>query len=277
MLCRSINHARDGLRRRRRLGTRLHRAVVLCLAVVLAFVAAACEAHRPAAGSSPLPPLKVEVIAHLWWWEFRYPGTSIITADEMHIPAGRRIELELKTADDPDLEAVPSVQHEFYVPGLDVVQFASPGEVLELRFQSGAPAIYHGRCVEFCGLGHSKMQFIVFVDPPAKFAAWERNQQRVPVRRSGDGPVARGEEVFASSLCTTCHGVAGVSRGTLAPDLTHLASRTTIVGATLKNTPANLKKWIEDPEKMKAGAHMPPLGLRGRELDDLVAYLSSLK
>lgn len=275
MACRLTNHLRDGLRRR--VETRLHRPVVLCLAIGLAFVTAACEAHRPAAGSSPLPPVKVEVIAHLWWWEFRYPGTSIITADEMHIPAGQKIELELKTADDPDLEAVPRLQHEFYVPGLDVTQFVSPGEVLAVRFQSGAPAIYHGQCVELCGVGHSQMQFIVFVDPPAKFAAWERNQQRIPLRPSGDGPVARGEEVFASSLCTTCHGVAGVSKGTFAPDLTHLASRTTIVGATVKNTPANLKRWIEDPEKMKFGAHMPVLGVRGRQLDDLVAYLGSLK
>jgi cytochrome c oxidase subunit II len=195
----------------------------------------------------------------------------------MHVPARRSIELALKTGDDPDILASPEVVHGFYLPGLNTLRFVVPGQIRHARFQSGTPRVYHGRCAEYCGLGHAKMLFLVFVDSPEKFAAWERDQQRIPMPPSGNGPVAQGERIFANGLCTTCHTIGGISKGTFGPNLTHLGSRTTIVSATLENTPANLKKWIGDPGNVKRGAHMPVLGLRGRQLDDLAAYLESLK
>ncbi len=80
-----------------------------------------------------------------------------------------------------------------------------------------------------------------------------------------------------TSACTTCHAIKGVSSGYIGPNLTHFGSRTTFAGSIYVNTPANVAAWIEDPEALKPGAQMPPLGLRGKELDQLVAYLESLK
>jgi cytochrome c oxidase subunit 2 len=80
-----------------------------------------------------------------------------------------------------------------------------------------------------------------------------------------------------TSACTTCHAISGYSSGYIGPNLTHFASRTTFAGSTLPNTPQTLTAWIENPQALKPGAQMPPLGLRGKELNDLVAYLESLK
>jgi cytochrome c oxidase subunit II len=275
-----IYRLREGRRWHRLITLTRARIIVLCLAGVLALAATARSGNRPAAvvyAPPPPPPLKVEVIAHLWWWEFRYPGTSIVTADEMHLPAGREIDLTLSTADDPQIVDSSEMIHEFYLPGLDEVRFVVPGQIRHVQFRSGTPKEYHGQCVTYCGLGHPKMLFLVFVDSPKKFAAWERDQKRIPMPPSGNGPVARGQRLFAGGLCTTCHAIGGVSKGTFGPNLTHLGSRTTLVGASMENTPANLKKWIEDPDRVKPGAHMPVLGLRGRQVNDLVAYLESLK
>src|SRR6266542_4244133 len=60
------------------------------------------------AGEAPPPDaLKVEVIGHQWWWEYRYPDLGIVTANELHLPVGIAVRLELISDD---------VIHDFWVP-----------------------------------------------------------------------------------------------------------------------------------------------------------------
>jgi cytochrome c oxidase subunit 2 len=219
----------------------------------------------------PTPPadsLKVTVIAHQWWWEFRYPGTSIVTANELHIPEHRPIWVSLRSAD---------VIHSFWVPALGGKRDVIPGQVNHMWFIANTPGEYYGQCAEFCGDSHANMRFRVFVDTPAQFAAWEKAQEAPPVQPAAGTAAAKGAAVFANSPCTACHTITGVSKGYIGPNLTHLASRTTIAGGIMKNDPKDLKAWIENPVGLKPGSNMPALGLRGPELDDLVAYLESLK
>ena len=242
------------------------------LVAVCAFAVLSCNQHA----APPADSLRVDVIAHLWWWEFRYLGTTIVTADEMHVPAGRSVWLSLHSANDPEILAVPDRAHGFYLPDVGMVEVI-PDAVSHMLLRIDRPGRYPGQCSEFCGAGHTKMRFVVIVDPPDRFAAWEHGQEQIAVTPRGHGPAARGARLFASGLCTTCHAVAGVSKGSFGPNLTHFGSRSRLAGASFDNTPANLKEWISNPGKLKPQVHMPALGLRGTDLDDMAAYLENLK
>lgn len=217
---------------------------------------------------APAGALVVKVVAHQWWWEFDYPESGIRTANELHIPLKQPVRLHLASAD---------VIHSFWVPQLGGKRDVVPAQINELTIVADVPGEYLGQCAEFCGLSHANMRFRVFVDPPERFAAWRADQLAQPAQPPGGGPIADGASFFAASPCTTCHTVAGVSKGRLAPDLSHLASRKTLAAGILTNTPENLAKWIEDAPKLKPGAQMPALGMRGKPLNDLVAYLESLR
>jgi len=213
--------------------------------------------------------LPITVVAHQWWWEFHYDdGSGAITANELHIPAERPIHLKLVSND---------VIHSFWVPRLGGKRDVVPGQVNSIHFISTIPGEYYGQCAEFCGVSHANMRFRIFVDEPDSFALWEKSQAQpgaVPMQATA---ARRGAEIFASSPCTTCHTITGISKGYVGPDLTHLASRTTIAAGVLSNNPHDLTEWIEHPDDMKPGARMPDFGLRGAQLNDLVAYLESLK
>lgn len=213
--------------------------------------------------------LPITVVAHQWWWEFHYDdGSGAITANELHIPAERPIHLKLVSND---------VIHSFWVPRLGGKRDVVPGQVNEIHLISTMPGEYYGQCAEFCGLSHANMRFRIFVDKPDDFAMWEKTQAQPGAVPSEATAAMRGAQVFANSPCTTCHTINGTSKGYVGPDLTHLASRTTIAAGVLANEPAQLTQWIEHPDEMKPGARMPDFGLRGAELNDLVAYLESLK
>ena len=213
--------------------------------------------------------LPVTVIAHQWWWEFRYgDGSGAVTANELHIPLNREIHLRLISND---------VIHSFWVPRLGGKRDVVPGQVNEIHLIANTPGEYYGQCAEFCGDSHANMRFRIFVDPPEAFAAWQQEQTRPASAPPEETAARRGAQLFADSPCTTCHTVNGVSKGYVGPDLTHLGSRTTIAAGVLANDPQHLTEWIEHPDEVKPGARMPDFGLRGPELNDLVAYLESLK
>jgi cytochrome c oxidase subunit 2 len=221
----------------------------------------------------PIPPagsLEIKVIAHQWWWEFQYPSLNIKTANELHIPTGRPIRMNLITAD---------VIHSFWVPVLGAKRDVIPGQQNELTFIANVPGEYYGQCTEFCGDSHANMRLRAFVQTPGDFDKWVKDQATLPkVPDAANNPAgAAGATIFANSPCTTCHRIDGVSKGFLGPDLSHFGTRTTLAGAILPNTPQNVAKWITDPDAIKPGAHMPVLGMRGEKLNDLVAYLESLK
>jgi cytochrome c oxidase subunit 2 len=94
-----------------------------------------------------------------------------------------------------------------------------------------------------------------------------------------DERVARtGRDVFGSVACINCHTVRGTTaNGIFGPDLTHLMSRSTLGAGVAANTPENLRNWIEHPAGLKSGALMPAMQLSRRELEQLVAYLLTLR
>jgi cytochrome c oxidase subunit 2 len=212
--------------------------------------------------------LTVEVIGHQWFWEVRYPGTTAVTANEIHIPARTRVNLVGTTAD---------VIHSFWVPRLNRKIDLVPGHRNRVLLYADKPGRYRGQCAEFCGLQHANMALYVFADPPARFQAWlagVEQRSRPPMTAQE----RRGQQVFTSSGCSSCHTIAGTTaRGLIGPDLTHLASRTTLAALTIPNRRAQLTRWILDPQGVKPGNRMPGFDLSGPDLQALLAYLETLR
>jgi cytochrome c oxidase subunit 2 len=216
--------------------------------------------------------LTIRVTGHQWWWQVEYedpvPARRVQTANEIHIPVGRRVKLELVSAD---------VIHSFWVPNLQGKTDLIPGYSTSTVLQADSAGVYHGRCAEFCGLQHAHMDFLVIAEPPARFAAWYTGQLR-DAAPPATPEEAKGKQVFLASRCAICHRVRGTEAGgTLGPELTHLASRRTLAAATLANTRGHLGGWVLDPQKIKPGVKMPPNPLGPDELHSLLAYLESLK
>jgi cytochrome c oxidase subunit II len=209
------------------------------------------------------PSVTIEVVAHDWWWEVRYPESGAITANEIHIPTGEPVLVVLRTAD---------VIHSFWVPRLQVKADMIEGRSNELWLEADEPGRYRGQCAEFCGLQHANMVFWVEADPPSEFEDWLADQEA-----DAAPPAGAGLEVFLGSTCVGCHAIRGTEAdATVGPDLTHLASRETIAAGIRPNTRAELARWITDPQGVKPGAVMPPTELSADDFDALLDYLESL-
>jgi cytochrome c oxidase subunit 2 len=212
--------------------------------------------------------MSVQVIGHDWWWEVRYPGTRAVTANEIHIPVRTRVDILGTTAD---------VIHSFWVPELNRKADLIPGRVNRLLLDANHPGEYRGQCAEFCGQQHAHMAMSVFADPPDVFRKWLANEE-LPARKPTTPQAREGERLFLSLPCSGCHMIRGTSAdGTIGPDLTHLATRSTLAALTLPNDPPDLAHWIEDPQRFKPGSKMPGFVLTKSQRDALVAYLEGLK
>lgn len=208
--------------------------------------------------------LSTVAVGHRYWWEFRYPGSGATTANELHIPTNVDVEVQLQSAD---------VIHSFWVPRLNGKQDLIPGRTNRLSLYADEPGTYLGQCAEFCGLEHAGMLLRVVAHPPAEFDTWLAAQQQPRAAPAGD--LARqGQQLFFSQTCIDCHTIAGTdARGTNGPDLTHLGSRQTLAAGLLDNTPANVARWLENPQAIKPGALMPAFKLSQNDVEALVAYL----
>lgn len=216
--------------------------------------------------------LTVRVTGRQWWWEVTYldpsPSRIATTANEIHIPVGRPVRLQVVSGD---------VIHSFWIPELAGKTDLIPGQENVMWLEADRPGVYHGQCAEYCGLQHAKMAMEVVAEPPDAFARW-LERQRAPAAAPAGTDVAVGARVFATTACALCHTVRGtMAGGRLGPDLTHVAGRRTIASGTIANTRGNLLGWIENPRAFKPGTLMPPVPLKGRELADLTAYLQSLR
>ena len=239
--------------------------VILTLLFVWADVFVIDSTAAPKTGSTLLT---VQVIGHQWWWEARYPGSGVVTANEIHIPAGERV-LVVATTED--------IIHSFWVPELNRKIDMIPGQRNEVLLDAEHPGVYRGQCAEFCGLQHANMSFLVYADPPARFGAWLRAQRR-PAAAPSTPAARRGRDVFLSEPCADCHQIRGTSAsGRVGPDLTHLASRQTLAANTIPNAGPDLARWIRDPQHVKPGNRMPAVRLSPDELRAIVAYLQSLR
>jgi cytochrome c oxidase subunit II len=239
--------------------------IVLSLLFFWSDVVVVRSTAAPARGTTRLT---VRVIGHQWWWEARYDGTKAVTANEIHIPTGVRVQV-IGTTDD--------VIHSFWIPELNRKIDLIPGQSNRLLLEADQAGTYEGQCAEFCGLQHAHMTATVIAEPPAAFRAWLANMGR-PARAPANADERRGREVFLSEPCSACHRLRGTpANGDIGPDLTHLQTRRTLAAGTIPNNPAGLAGWIADPQHVKPGNRMPAVRLGDSDFGALVAYLESLK
>jgi cytochrome c oxidase subunit 2 len=212
--------------------------------------------------------MTIVAIGHQWWWEFRYPESGVVTANELHIPASTSVNLEARSAD---------VIHSFWVPELNRKIDMVPGQRNRIELYAEHAGTYRGQCAEFCGLQHANMAFNVVAEPQSGFQSWLR-QEQAPAEPPQGAEAVAGMRAFMEGACASCHTISGTeARGTVGPDLTHVASRATLAALTGPNRHGFLDQWISDPQSIKPGSKMPGLELTEAQFRSLVAYLSGLR
>lgn len=237
--------------------------------------------------------LNVEIVAHQWWWEFRYPDYNIVTANQLHIPVGKTVSFKQASAD---------VIHSFWAPRFAGKRDVFPGRETRLWFKAEAAGEYPGQCAEFCGIQHARMSFRVMAQEPAEFDTWVRHMQSLglktpaapaaaavaatpqdsaaapvpaPPAPATDSLYAAGEKLFSTKGCMGCHTLQAYKPivALVGPNLATIGSRTWLAAGTLPNTPENLARWIQHPQQVKEGVGMPDLGVTDAEARALVAFL----
>jgi cytochrome c oxidase subunit II len=212
--------------------------------------------------------LRVEVTGGQFWWRVVYhrpDGPPIISANEIRLPVGERVELSLKSAD---------VIHSFWVPALGGKMDMIPGRTNRLSLLATKPGTFRGPCAEYCGTSHALMAFSVVVLETADFQRWLGAQGR-----PSDGATGEGAALFSRHGCGACHTIAGVdARGTVGPDLSHLGSRETVGAGILPNSQENIARFITEPDRIKPGSQMPPFGmLPAKDIRAIAAWLKELE
>lgn len=218
------------------------------------------------------PAMEIELTGHQWWWEVKYkaavPSCMVRTANELHIPAGVTTRILLKSND---------VIHSMWIPNLAGKQDLIPGRQADLTLHPLRPGLFRAQCAEFCGMQHAKMALDVTVDTPADFRRWYAAQLKPPMPPTG-GPALAGFRIFQARQCASCHAIAGTpASGSVAPDLSHVASRRTIAAGTLRTSHANMTRWLKDPQEPKPGNNMPKVPLSPAELAAVTAYMETLR
>ena len=241
--------------------------------------------------------LDVTVTGHQWWWEFEYPdadgnGKHIVTGNELRIPVGRAVQINLESDD---------VLHSFWVPKLAGKVDVVPTRQNKMWFKADETGTFYGQCAEFCGTSHALMKFRVEVLTEDAYNAWVVGYGQPPQL----SPEAQqGQQVFNGAggciLCHTASGSVGADPAVLTagfaggaptfpgPNLTDLGTRKTFAAGLRDLNRLNLREWLRNPEDIKPGNHMSSLAtvyqtpsgeisLHPGEVDALIEYLLSLK
>lgn len=249
---------------------------------------------------------EITATGYQWWFKFEYPKEltapdangsrqPIITGNELVIPVGKPVRINLRTVD---------VIHSFWVPKLAGKVDMIPNRANHLWLQADKPGYYWGQCAEYCGDSHAVMRFRVIALEAKEFAQWLENEaqparnvtprpgaapapaqfaalrefkknevgvsalydkeplaawrtMRDPAREENAALINRGKALFAEKTCLACHTIRGHNAsGISAPDLTHVGSRTTIAAGLIENNPEQLRRWIRDPGSVKPGNKM---------------------
>jgi len=246
------------------IGVGVSTAVLIACAVWTMFTVAAVA--MPAHAED----MTIRVTASQWWWNVRYENddaSQVFDApNEIHIPVGRPVRVELSSTD---------VIHSWWIPQLAGKMDVIPGQTNVTWLQADKAGVYRGQCGEYCGAQHAHMAMYVVADPPRDYAAWAE-RQRAAASPGLQAALLRGQQTFVNN-CGACHAVRGTAAGgILGPDLTHLKSRQTIAAGLLPNTPGNLSAWIANAQALKPGTRMPTMALSGSDLSAIVAYLDTL-
>jgi cytochrome c oxidase subunit II len=255
---------------------RLHRYIaagtIATVVILFGLLVATIITSRAVASQYDDQALQIEVVANQWWWSVEYqhpePEQRVRTANELHIPVGRTVGIKLLAND---------VIHSFWVPALHGKMDAIPGHEGTLWLRADRAGIYRGQCAEYCGAQHAHMAFVVIAEPSEVFERWIQ-AQRTTAAQPQTAQEQRGLYLVQRSACVMCHTIRGTAAGgRMGPDLTHLASRGTILAATAPRTPENLHRLIRDPQQFKPGTRMPPLNFSDDDRAAIVAYLERLR
>ena len=245
--------------------------VIPILIVVTLFMATARVIAGIQKPSRPANAIEVVAVGHQFWWEFRYPGLKVVTANELHVPLSDPEHptptfLTLTSAD---------TDHSFWVPRLAGKTDLIPNRVNTMWIDPHETGLYLGQCAQYCGTQHAKMLLRVYVQTRDEFDRWIQEQSQ-PAHT--DDAVSAGQRIFETTACINCHTVTGTTaNGRFGPDLTHLMSRDTIASGAVPNTPENLRRWIRNPDAMKPGCKMPAMELSDQEISAVTAYLETLR
>ncbi|MDB5320680.1 MAG: cytochrome c oxidase, subunit [Phycisphaerales bacterium] len=270
--------------RERRLWTTVWASIVLTVGTLFTLLFADLLSGRAIHKVSQSPdPLRIQIIAHQWWWEVHYidwparfgersASNGITTANEIHIPVDPAhpvtVEFELDSHD---------VIHSFWVPNLHGKRDIIPGHPTSLWLQADRPGTYWGECGEFCGYQHAQMRLVVVAEPAEKFQSWLDGQRQSAPEPTGEMQ-ARGRDVFLHASCAMCHSIQGTdAHASVGPDLTHVASRKILAAGAVPNMPGHLAGWIMDPQRIKPGTRMPQNNLSAGDLRALLEYIETLK
>jgi cytochrome c oxidase subunit 2 len=227
---------------------------------------------RSLANAASTEKLSITITGKQWWWDITYNSADVSktlrTANELHLPVGVPARIILRSDD---------VIHSFWVPSLTGKQDLIPGRETDVTILPKKVGIYRGQCAEFCGTQHAHMAFVVNVDSNTDFQKWWQHQLQ-PASAPTTPLAQAGYNYVTSRQCSMCHNISGTSASAkVGPDLTHLASRRTIAAGTMPMSKGNLYGWVEDPQSIKPGSHMPTIGLEPNDLHSVVAYLETLK
>jgi len=245
--------------------------VIPVLITIVLFLATARVIASIQKAAQPANAIQVTAIGHQFWWEYRYPGLNVVTANELHLPVSDPAHptptfITLLSAD---------TDHSFWVPRLAGKTDLIPNHPNSMWFDPQQIGLYLGQCAQYCGTQHAKMLLRVYVQSGDEFNRWIEEQSQ-PVHASA--AVSEGQRIFETTACINCHAVAGTAAdGRFGPDLTHLMSRDTIASGAAPNTPENLRLWIQNPDAIKPASKMPAMGLSAHELDAVTAYLATLR
>ncbi|WP_240549768.1 cytochrome c oxidase subunit II [Devosia salina] len=242
--------------------------VVLTALLVYGFVLLQAGSQAEARGTA----LRIAVSGEQWWWRVTYEmadGRRVESANEIHLPVGEAVTLDLTTAD---------VIHSFWAPSLAGKLDMIPGRTNQMTVTATKAGITRGQCAEYCGGAHAFMAFHVVAQTPELFEAWLA-QEGADAQPPGDERQERGQDLFLSSGCGGCHAVRGTAAdGTIGPDLTHVGARHSLAAATLPNTAEAFAAFIVNNQHIKPENRMPPYGIfLDDQLADLASYLEGLR
>lgn len=245
--------------------------VILPTVVLGALLAYGLPAVPALLAPAPEGGLVIHVTGKQWWWRVQYltPHGFVETANELRLPVGERVNLQLTSRD---------VIHSFWVPSLAGKMDMIPGRLTGLALEPTRTGVFRGTCAEYCGASHARMAIEVVVLERMEFDRWLASQT-LDAHAPSEPTAARGARAFAAHGCTACHTIRGSREvGRIGPDLTHVGSRQRIGAGTLPSDPDAFVKWITAAGGVKPGVHMPAFRMLSR--DDLVAlaaYLDGLQ
>jgi cytochrome c oxidase subunit II len=266
----TVLHSTDP--RERRLFTIVSSATVITTVILFSLLVVDFSTGRTLIPPADPSPLTIKITGRQWWWQIEYddptPSQIIQTANELHLPVGRPVQLILQSSD---------VIHSFWIPNLQGKKDLIPGHPTTLWLRPDRIGRYHGQCAEFCGFQHAHMGLLAVVESPQDFAKWQ-DAQRKPAPEPQSDTQKRGRDVFLTTSCVMCHSIQGTPANShVGPPLTHLASQEMIGANSFPNRRGYLAGWIVDPQTMKPGVRMPQNLLSADDLNALLDYLDTLK